>query len=563
MPRQALSLAVIVVLVLVAVGCSSPAPATQAPAAPKQAAAAPTQAPASSASISPTAAPKAVATAAPASPTAAAKTAPSSAGAPKKGGELRMLLESDAPAGYDPPIYTSRSQWIIGATVFDTLTEVQPDGKITPGLAQSWDVSSDGLTYTFKLQPGVKFHNGREMNATDVKYSIERIMDPATKSARIGNFRAVDQITAPDPATVVIKLKQPFAPLLVTLAHTTASIVPREEVEKGNFTQKPVGTGPFKFTEWVRDERVVVEANPNYWRSGRPYLDRIRFTFNVDVNARAAALRSGSVDFLYNVPGETVPLMQNQNNIMLYGGQGSMTFQHMWFNTKKEPFNDIRLRQAVLAAFDYKAIADAVEPNNSAVLDCGFLPKSHWAPCNDTVWAKPDLDRAKKLLAEAGKPNGFEVRFMAGSSANMNRLAAVVTEQLRPLGIKVNVQMLEGANTLTAASRGEFDLFGNQFSATFDPDERISQAFVTGGGINYAGYSNPRVDELAKQGQQAGSQTERARIYAELQKIVTEEAPIAFLFTLYVRDGSANYVKGYTWNPFFDYRSLREVWLDK
>jgi peptide/nickel transport system substrate-binding protein len=492
-----------------------------------------------------------------------AATAPEST-EPKQGGELKALLEADAAAGYDPPLFTSRTQWIIGSVIFDGLTEIAPDGTILPGLAESWEVSDDQLTYTFNLREGVKFHNGREMTAEDVKYSLERIKDPETKSPRARNYASVESIEAPDASTVVIQLTEPFAPLLATLAHPTASVLPREEVENGEFAQNPVGTGPFQWVEWARDERIVVEANRDYWKPDRPWLDRIVFTFNLDVNARVAALRSGAVDFLHNVPGELIPLVEQEENLTLYGGEGSMTFWHLWFNTKSGPFSDVRLRQAVLAALDYQGLADAVEPGNSAVLDCGFLPQGHWAQCSDVVWREPDHELAKSLMTEAGFPDGFEFRIMTGSGyATSARLVAAIVEQLKPVGIVATVDMRDSSTVLATAAQGDFDLFPNQFSATFDPDERISQAFVTGGGINYAGYSNPQVDELARQGRQISDNEERGRIYRELQQIVTEEAPIAFVATSYVHDAAHDYVNGYTWSPLFYYKSLRDIWLDK
>lgn len=484
---------------------------------------------------------------------------------PQRGGTLRMQLVRDtAGAGYDPGKTTESVVYTVDSLIFDTLLEADPNGNLKPGLAEKWDISSDGLVYTFTLRKGVKFHDGSDMTATDAKFTIDRIVNPDTKSPRRNVFAAVKSAEATDPTTLVITLSKPYSPLLNVLADITAGIVPKAVVEaKGDgFSAAPVGTGPFKLVEWRRDQQIKLAANSSYWVSGQPYLDGIDISFNADSNARAANVRSRTIDFLWNAPPELFSVLKADKSVRVAGGSGTTSFQYMLLNIQKAPFNDVKVRQAIFTALNRDEIRTISRPDTTATLNGGFLPDGHWAALSTPV-NKFDVARAKSLLAEAGQAAGFplEILVLSGSDFHV-RTGQAVQQQLQPLGITVKVTTVDSAQQQQRLRDGSFDAVVTGFSGTLDPDERLTQTFGTGGGTNYAKFSDPEVDDLIAQGRATTDQAKRADIYRRVQQRLAETGPMAFTYNYNFFDVMTADVHGYEFNPTtVNYRSLRQVWL--
>ena len=485
---------------------------------------------------------------------------------PKTGGELRFQLLRDSTSGYDPALAIESTVFAIDSAIFDTLAEIQPDGSIVPSLAESWTIAPDGLTYSFKIRTGVKFHNGREMSAADVKYTIDRLKDPATKSPRVAIFAVVTSVDAPDATTLVLKLKEPYAPLLAALADITAGIVPKEAVAAagGTLNANPVGTGPFSFVSWTRDQILKVTANKQYWRAGLPRLDAITFTFNADSNARAAALRSGSVDFLWNGPPELNAVLSKDPALTIYGGKGTLTWQYLNLNMQKKPFDDVRVRQAIYWALNREELVKISRPDTATALNAGFLPPEHWAGVKDVVY-KQDYAKASKLLADAGYADGFKFTLLALTGSDFHILSAqTIQQQLKPLKITVDLQVVDSGAQTAAQRNGTFEGIVSGFSGTIDPDERFSQTFLAGGGTNYAKFSDAKVDELVLKARRSSSRDERADLYRQAQLRIAEVGPFAFTYNYHPYDALQKFVKGYVFNnQLVSYRNLRDVWLDK
>lgn len=486
-------------------------------------------------------------------------------GTPQRGGTLRVQLVRDtAGAGWDPAKTTESVVYTIDSLVFDTLLEADPAGELKPGLAEKWDISGDGLVYTFTLRSGVKFHDGSEMTATDAKFTIDRILDADTKSPRRNVLKAVTSVEATNPTTLVVTLSTPYAPLLNVLADVTAGIVPQKVVEaKGDdFTTAPVGTGPFKFEQWRRDQQIKLTANPDYWIDGQPYVDGIDISFNADSNARAANVRSGTIDFLWNAPPELFSVLKADSSVQVAGGSGTTSFQYMLLNIQKAPFNDVKVRQAIFTALNRDEIRKISRPDTTVTLNGGFLPEGHWAALPTTVNTF-DVTRAKALLAETSHAAGFPMEIMVLSGSDFHvRTGQAVQQQLQPLGITVKVTTVDSAQQQQRLRDGSFDAVVTGFSGTLDPDERLTQTFGTGGGTNYANFSDPQVDDLIAQGRATTDQAKRADIYRQVQQRLAETGPMAFTYNYNFFDVMTADVRGYEFNPTtVNYRSLRQVWL--
>jgi peptide/nickel transport system substrate-binding protein len=497
---------------------------------------------------------------------------PAWSGAATTGGILRVLLKQDEGQGFDPAILTYSTGFVIAQQMFDSLAEVQPDGEITPSLAEGWDISDDEMTYVFTLREGVMFHDGTEMTADDVVFTINRILDPETASPRATLYSAVESVEATGSYEVTIQLSEPFSPLLSALADITAGIVSDEAVEAAgaDFYREPVGTGAFKMDDWVEGQSVALVRHDDYWDGDKPYLDGITFTFNADDNARAAAVRAGDVDFLYDGPESLLSVMKEDDKIVVYSPEGQMSWLYLLLNMQKEPFDDVRVRQAIYTAIDRQELADLCQPGNSNPLNAGFLPPTHWAGNTETLYEQ-DYDRAQELLDEAGYGDGFSftINSLTGWSFQ-NCTAQAIQEQLAPLNITVDVAIMESGQLATErdqedmSSDAAMDAMVLGFSGTIDPDERFQQTFLAGGGTNFVDFDDQEIAELAEEARQTSDRDARAELYRQAQTLLAERGPFAFLYNYYKYDAAATAVKDYVFNPqLISYRQLRDVWIDQ
>jgi peptide/nickel transport system substrate-binding protein len=493
-------------------------------------------------------------------------------GEARTGGILRVMLKQDEGQGFDPALLTYSTGFVIAQQMFDSLAEIQPDGEISPSLATDWTISDDELTYTFTLRQGVMFHDGTEMTADDVKFTIDRLRDPETGSPRAGLYSVVDEVNVVDDYTIEIVLNERFAPLLSALADITAGIVSQDAVEAAgsNFYAEPVGTGAFKMEDWVEGQAVELVRHDDYWDADKPYLDGITFTFNSDDNARAAAIRTADIDFLYDGPASLWEVLDADEAVDVYAPEGQMSWLYFLLNINKPPFDDVRVRQAIYTALDRQQLADLCQPGTSNPLNAGFLPPTHWAANNEELYTQ-DYDAAKALLEEAGLGDGFSFTINSLTGWDFqNCTAQAIQQQLAPLGIEANVEIMESGQL--AAERDAEDMSSDAamdsmvlgFSGTIDPDERFQQTFLAGGGTNFVDFSDPELEDLAVEARQTSDREQRAELYRQAQHRLAEVGPFAFLYNYYKYDALQTYVKGYVFNPqLISYRQLRDVWLDK
>src|SRR5262245_21020641 len=390
--------------VLSACGPGSPAPGpTSAPA--------PASTPAQGAPAQATAPAKAAA--APSTVTAALTPA-AAAGSAKRGGTLKVTLDSDiigidphgASAGVDRNVYTA---------IYNGLVAPDKNLKIVPDLAESW-TTPDPRTYIFKLRSGVKFHDGTAFDADAVKKNFDWILDPANASARRPEIVDVEQVSVVDPLTVRITLKNAFAPFLSILSDRAGYMVsPAARAKFGNdYPRNPVGTGPFQFVEWIKDDHVTFKRFDGYFEPSLPYLDEITYRPIPDLSVALTELKTANVDFLFRIDPKDVPDVKSTPNAVYLEGPG-VGYQGLWINTAKGPLADRALRQAVNLAVDREALLAAAYFGIGQIAQ-GPIPPSSWAYDPSIPHVQRDVAAARQKLAEGGQPNGFKLVLQAQTS---------------------------------------------------------------------------------------------------------------------------------------------------
>ncbi|MFC4454129.1 ABC transporter substrate-binding protein [Deinococcus sonorensis] len=491
-------------------------------------------------------------------------TVPVTAYAQTSGGILRAGMQAD-PVGLDPHVTEATSTRNQLENVYDTLVAFDSSGKIVPSLATRWTASKDGLTWTFTLRSGVKFHNGRALEASDVVYSINRIKDPATKSPRSGDFELVKSVTAPTKQTVVITLSKPYSPLLSKLAFSLNVIVPKEAATTLN--TKPVGTGPFMFSEYLPQTRMVLKRNPNFWgRDAKgnklPYLDGITYSYLPDATARVTALRTGTVDWIEYVPSTDIKTLQGNAQVRVLGGP-SANYRALFFNVNQKPLTDARVRRAIAYAVNNQEIVDVALLGAGGLPARGTtLPNGSYYAAPDPSYGKPDLAKAKALLTAAGYPNGFTLELKVTSTYDFLRAPAeIIQAQLAPLGIKVNITALEWSVYLP-------DILKKNYMATIlgesgqgDPDDYLYTPFASDSGGNLTNFKDATLDKLLDQGRQTSDPAARKTIYAQVQKRLVDQSPMVFLYSSTQYEAAGTRVQGYQHYPNTSYLGLRTTWL--
>jgi ABC-type transport system substrate-binding protein len=441
-----------------------------------------------------------------------------SAETPKQGGSMTVSYKDDITT-LDPAIGYDWQNPSMMQALFDGLMDYLPGTTtLTPDLAESYEVSPDGLSYTFKLRKGVKFHNGRELVSNDVKYTLERLADPATQSPGQSYFSPIagfddfvagksaelSGVKTPDDHTVVIEMSRATAPFLNVLAMHFGSIVPKEEVEKWgqDFGHHPVGSGAFKLTEWTPGQRLVFERNADYFKAGVPYLDKIVFEIGQEPTVALLRLQNGEID----IAGDGIPPAQYlevttgaaTKDLAVISDQ--LQTGYLTLNVTKPPFDNLLVRQAVNMAINKDRVVRIV--NNRAVPANQPLPPL--MPGHDRSYEGYvfDPDKAKALLAEAGFPDGFTTELYSMNVDPNPRIAQAIQQDLAAIGIKAELQSLSQAVVIDAGGQGNAPMLwsgGMAWISDF-PDPSgfywpiLSCGGAASGGWNWAKYCNEALD---------------------------------------------------------------------
>jgi peptide/nickel transport system substrate-binding protein len=476
-------------------------------------------------------------------------------------GTLELAVDS-SPAGLDPHVITAFSSTAILGQIYDGLLEINADLQLEPALATSYAVSRDGLTYTFTLRQGVTFHNGRPFTAADVVYSYERLVDPATGSPMASRFAQVETAVALDDHTVEFTLKGPFAPFLYNSVFL--SVVPREVVEEqGNLQQVAVGTGPFMLQEVVPDTYTLLVANPNYYRAGEPGVAALKYNVVPEASTRAAGLRTGAYHLIPDVDPATAQTLGSVPGVALLGVQ-ELSYTLIGMNTTRPPFDDPLVRRALNLALDRDEIVEAVYFGNAVPggpLSPGLVD---WAlPVSEFDCYAADPRTAKELLAAAGYPDGVDFDILTlGSMRVVIDVAQVVQAQLEAAGFRATVSVEELGSFVQRWRNSDFDAFASINGGNPDPDGYLDRTFRSGGSTNVFQYSNPAVDTLLTAGQRSVDAATRRGIYADLQRALACDGPVAHVAYATLFTAHRDEVSGFVQIPTRGLRYLRNVTLN-
>ncbi|MGD1974311.1 MAG: ABC transporter substrate-binding protein [Desulfobacterales bacterium] len=471
------------------------------------------------------------------------------------------------PKSLDPATVTAVNDFRILINIYDGLVRYK-DGKleVEPALAESWKISDDGKTYTFKLRSGVKFHDGTALDAEAVKFNFDRMLDKEHPYHHTGPFplafffSAIKKTNMIDKMTIQLVLDEPYAPLLSNLAYPTGLIVSPAAVKKydKDYGRNPAGTGAFKFVEWESNRKVVVERYEDYWDGPAP-LKAVVFRPITDSNTRVTEMLSGGIDLMVEVPPDNVANFKN-DKFMVYEQAGP----HLWFlilNCKEGPFKNKSVRQAANMAINREAIVENVLQGTAEVATGPTPPAFAWAYNNDLSPYPYDPEKAKKMVAEAGF-EGAEVTFYVteGGSGMLDPIpmGTAIQADLAKIGLKVKIETYEWNTFLGKVNpglEGKADI-AQMAWMTNDPDTLPFLALRSGawpdkGGFNSGYYANPDVDSLLEKARATTDQAERAKLYKQMQTIVYDDAPWVFVANWKQNAVSVKGVKDFKLQPSF------------
>ena len=446
---------------------------------------------------------------------------------------LVMIIES-SPTNLDPRVGIDAYSERIDELLFDALVHRDEHFNLKPWLAESWE-TPDPLTYVFHLHPGVTFHDGRPLTARDVKYTFDSIIGGKIRTTKTGTYQFVDHIDAPDDTTVIFHLKEPWSSLLWNVSNGAIGIVP--EGSGPDFFQHPIGSGPFRLVRNLQDQEVVIERNEQYWRTPAK-LERVRFNVVPDTTTRALELRKGSADVALNsLTADMAYSLQRESGLVVERTPGTI-YQYLALNLRDPLLKDERVRQALAYSIDVEPLIhylwrDMARPAESV------LPTQSWAFAN--AWPyKYDPAAARKLLDEAGYPARNGVRFhlsMKTSTEETTRLlAAVLQQQLRDVGIILDIHTFEFATFFSDVTKGAYQLYSLRWIGGNNDPDIFEYAFqstrMPPKGANRSYYSNPEVDQLINDGRREIDQQKRATIYARVQQDLARDLPYIHLWYL-------------------------------
>ena len=496
------------------------------------------------------------------------RTPAAAAGAPRRGGILKAAFSAD-PAGFDPVRGPSGMSHVVIEQVYSTLMALDPDAKPYPELAQSYTITDDGLTYTFNLRKGVKFHHGDELTAEDVKFSFDRLRAPKSGYSYGAQVETIKSVDAVDRYTVRFRLSKVTGPFLIYMAFPGSSIVPKKLVDGGHdLNAKPIGTGPFKFVSYEPRSAIKFQRNPEYFETGKPYFDAMEYRIISDITALTNALLSGVVNFSNEIPPKDFAKVKGSAGLTAVTLEGSR-YNWLLLNNTKKPFDNPKVRQAVSFALDRQALVDGAFFGLATPILGGVIPQWNWGYADiKYVPPKGDLAKSKALLAEAGYPNGItgvDIGMTLPSSfPNIMAMGPIVQANLAKAGIQAKLGTMEIPRYWDEVwSTSNFGITMMYWlSPLADPDDFVTNNYHCGMAINVQKYCSKEMDALLEQAKSAPTVEARKALYRKMQDLSMQDMPIVPLVNGWLLIGHTSKLQNYRPMRTGFLKTLKDAWLE-
>ena len=488
---------------------------------------------------------------------------PAGAQQPRDGGVLRIGIQSE-PRSLDPLlVITDGATGHVVSNIFNTLVRYDAKMQVVPDLATSWRLEEDGRAVDFFLRKDIKFHDGTDFDAAAVKFAFDRILDPANASPYRAFFKPVEQVVVINPNTVRVVLSQPWPGFFYQLLYVGGMGIPSPTAVKamGNaaFARKPVGTGPFKFSDWASGDRIVLTKNTSYYRPKMPHLDRLEFKVIPDSTALTTSLRTGQLDLVRDIPTQLLPLLDKEPGLVP-SVKNAYSFDWLALNAAKPPFSDVRVRQAVNMAIDRDALAVAVYGKGAKGSTAQIAGANDFHHPKKLPTFTYDPEKAKKMLAEAGQSN---LKFTLVSSTvkpQLGQEATVIQAQLAKIGVIVTHQVMEHQAWLANVLRSK-NFEASTVAGTGGPEPNSYVMFWTKDNpVNFVSLNNAELFELVPKAQGIINDAERKKAYNRIQELGAQEASWMALIEVPSNAVMSAKVKGYVHLPY-NVSYFDEVWL--
>jgi peptide/nickel transport system substrate-binding protein len=478
-------------------------------------------------------------------------------------GNILIMARAADTTGLDPHTQTAFASLRLLELIYEPLVNLDADLNIVPGLAETWAFSEDATTLTLSLRQGVKFHDGSDFTAADVKATFERILNEETGAAARSNYTGIASIDMPDDFTVVFNLSSADVPLLAALASVNASIVSEEAVAEGDFASKAIGTGPFILDQWIPEEKTTLRANTEWWGDG-PYVDGIEMRVIPDEASILAALRAGQIDFaLLNDP-LIATLLIDDPSVQL-NRVPAIAYHVFQLNASRAPMDQLEVRQALSCAIDRQEVLDVASLGEGQVTPPLTIP-AYRIPTDDLFCYQKDVERARELLAQAGYADGFTIKTIAAVAEPPTALAEAqsIQAQLAEIGVTLEIETLELSVYVDRWLAADFDTAVALNGGRPDPFTMYSRYWTAAGNLQkVAAYIDDTLDTLMAEGKVTTDPAARFEIFAEFQRHLVEVSPWIWLYNGYEYTAQQPYVSDFVPMPTDSLISFAQIKVER
>ncbi|MFP4114613.1 MAG: ABC transporter substrate-binding protein [Spirochaetota bacterium] len=483
-----------------------------------------------------------------------------SCGREEAGAPTMEFALSGNPDTLDPHRTTGTLTFQTTRSFYDTLVEPDRSGDLVPALAESWDISEDGLTWTFSLRDGVRFHNGEPLTSSDVRATFERLTDPATASPSAGEFAAITEIETPDEATVILRLSEPTAPLLASIASGWGAILPASLVEQDHdFGNEPVGTGPFRFVEWVPDSRIVMERNDDYWMEGHPRIGGVVINIIPESAVQLQGLLTGELHAVDMVNQQDLETLREDDDVYVQTDLSALVMV-LAMNNERAPMNDVRFRQAVAHAIAKQSTMDIAYGGGEVVGTFMDVSDPYYVDLTDVYPYDPA--RSREILAEiGGSPTEPLVMSLPENYQPHVRAGEMYEAMLEEVGIPVELRLVDWSTWLNEVYRGSnYDMTVIGHTGKLDPDGRLRRY---GTGETYVHWDNAEAAALIDEARRTVDPGRRRDLYSLVLEMMAREVPHVYVGTSYRYLAMRRTVSGLHQDAKLDTFDFRYVEIDE